>query len=70
VAAVKEVAEALRNTPATTREFYIHPAVLAAHEAGTLCGLCRRAAAARRRAATRELRRAEVMTLAVLRAAG
>ena len=34
VSAVKLVAEALRNRPATCRKFYIHPAVLAAYEAG------------------------------------
>jgi len=34
VSAVKTVAAALRNRPATCRRFYIHPAVLAAYEAG------------------------------------
>ncbi|MBY6204253.1 hypothetical protein [Halomonas denitrificans] len=32
VAAVKKVAEALRNRPATCRKFYIHPAILEAFE--------------------------------------
>lgn len=32
--AVKLVAEALRNRPATCRKFYIHPAILAAYEKG------------------------------------
>jgi DNA topoisomerase I len=36
VLAVKQVAKALRNRPATCRRFYIHPAVLAAYEDGTL----------------------------------
>jgi DNA topoisomerase-1 len=36
VQAVKFVAADLNNTPATCRAFYIHPAVLAAYEAGRL----------------------------------
>jgi DNA topoisomerase-1 len=36
VQAIKFVAADLHNTPATCREFYIHPAVLAAFEAGRL----------------------------------
>ncbi|HZF07789.1 MAG TPA: DNA topoisomerase IB [Thermoanaerobaculia bacterium] len=36
VEAVKQVAKALRNRPATCRKFYIHPAVLAAYDEGTL----------------------------------
>jgi DNA topoisomerase-1 len=68
VAAVKEVAAALRNTPAVTRQFYIHPAVPEAYRDGTLVATCRRAAAAPRKKGLRELRRAELMTLALLRA--
>ncbi|MCB8985722.1 MAG: DNA topoisomerase IB [Ardenticatenaceae bacterium] len=34
---VKQVAETLGNTPAVCREYYIHPAVIEAHLAGTLC---------------------------------
>jgi DNA topoisomerase I len=66
VAAVKRVAEELRNTPAVTREFYIHPAVLAAYEAGTLHDTCARAAAAEPGNGLAELRKSEVMTLALL----
>ncbi|HEX6203774.1 MAG TPA: DNA topoisomerase IB [Thermoanaerobaculia bacterium] len=66
VAAVKQVAEALRNTPAVTRQFYVHPAVLAAYEAGTLHETCARAAAADPAPELRGLRRNEVATLAVL----
>jgi len=36
VAAVKQVARALRNRPATCRKFYIHPAVLESYLAGEL----------------------------------
>ncbi|WP_133645754.1 DNA topoisomerase IB [Paraburkholderia flava] len=36
---VKDVAALLRNTPAVCRKCYIHPAVLAAFEAGALTGL-------------------------------
>lgn len=39
VQAVKFVAADLNNTPATCRSFYIHPAVLAAYEAGELDAL-------------------------------
>jgi DNA topoisomerase I len=39
VQAVKFVAADLNNTPATCRSFYIHPAVLAAYEAGELDNL-------------------------------
>lgn len=36
VAAIKEVAEALANTPAVCREYYIHPAILDAYRRGDL----------------------------------
>ncbi len=36
VEAVKQVAKALRNRPATCRKFYIHPAVLEAYTSGNL----------------------------------
>lgn len=39
VDAVKTVAATLGNEPATCRSFYIHPAVLTAHEEGTLLDL-------------------------------
>ncbi len=70
VAAIEAVAVALRNTPAVTRDFYVHPAVVAAYEAGELRALCERATRRAARGGERELRRAEVATLAVLRAGG
>jgi DNA topoisomerase-1 len=36
VAAIKETAAALGNTPATCRKYYVHPAVTMAYENGTL----------------------------------
>ncbi|HEX2163516.1 MAG TPA: DNA topoisomerase IB [Thermoanaerobaculia bacterium] len=66
VAAIKQVAEELRNTPAVTRQFYVHPAVLAAYENGTLAETCAKAAAAVPPEEQRGLRRSERMTLAVL----
>jgi DNA topoisomerase-1 len=68
VAAIKHVAEELRNTPAVTRQFYVHPAVLAAYEAGTLGETCAHAAAAEPGNGLAELRKSELRTLAVLAA--
>jgi len=42
VEAVKQVAKALRNRPATCRKFYIHPAVLAAYADGSLLEIAAR----------------------------
>lgn len=64
VAAIKHVAEELRNTPAVTRQFYVHPAVLAAYEDGSLRDRC--AAAAEPGDGLAELRKSELKTLAVL----
>jgi DNA topoisomerase-1 len=66
VAAIKHVAEELRNTPAVTRQFYVHPAVLAAYEDGTLGEKCANAAVAEPGNGLAELRKVELMTLAVL----
>jgi DNA topoisomerase I len=66
VAAIKLVAEELRNTPAVTRQFYVHPAVLAAYEDGSLGERCARAATAEPGNGLAELRKNELMTLAVL----
>jgi DNA topoisomerase-1 len=68
VAAVKRVAELLRNTPAVTRDFYIHPAVFAAHRDGTLQRTCARAASREAPNGLRELRHGELATLALLAA--
>jgi DNA topoisomerase-1 len=66
VAAVRQVAEELRNTPAVTRQFYVHPAVLTAYEEGTLHDALARAAREEADGELRELRRNELATLAVL----
>lgn len=68
VAAIKHVAEELRNTPAVTRQFYVHPAVLAAYEDGTLREKCANAAVAEPGNGLAELRKNELKTLAVLAA--
>jgi len=66
VEAVKQVARALRNRPATCRKFYIHPAVLAAYLEGDLAELASRAEAD---PGERDpFRRLEAETLAVLNA--
>ena len=70
VAAVKQVSELLRNTPAVCREFYIHPAVAASYERGELGAIVEKAAAAERDPTLSELRQPELRALAVLRAAG
>ena len=67
VACIQRVAEALRNTPAVCREFYVHPAVLQAYEAGRLAELAESVRAAEPEGGERELRQAERVTLAVLR---
>jgi DNA topoisomerase-1 len=66
VEAVKQVAKALRNRPATCRKFYIHPAVLEAYAAGEL-----EEAAAAVQVDSEEkdaFRRLEAVTLAFLKA--
>ena len=65
--AVKATAEVLGNTPAVCRNYYIHPAVIAAYEAGTLLPL--RAKVAARRADYQELDLDEATVLALLEAA-
>ena len=69
VACVKAVAEALRNTPAVCREFYVHPAVLEAYRAGRLAVLAETVLAAEPEGGERELRQGERIALAVLRGA-
>jgi DNA topoisomerase I len=67
VLAVKQVAKALRNRPATCRKFYIHPAVIEAYAGG---GLEEAAAAVEADLDPEEkdaFRRLEAMTLAFLR---
>jgi len=61
---MREVAGVLGNTPAVCRACYVHPAVIAGFEAGTLRATL--AAAARRRHGGRGLREDERLTLAFL----
>jgi DNA topoisomerase I len=68
VEAVKQVARALGNRPATCRKFYIHPAVLDAYAEGTLAEAAERAlAAAGVTGSEGDLRCLEIQTLALLR---
>jgi DNA topoisomerase-1 len=68
VEAVKQVARALGNRPATCRKFYIHPAVLTAYAEGTLVESAERAlAAAGVKGSEGDLRCLELQTLALLR---
>jgi DNA topoisomerase I len=46
--AIKAVSAELHNTPAVCRRYYVHPAVLAAYEDGTLCARLRRGRPSRR----------------------
>jgi len=66
-AAVKATAEVLGNTPAVCRNYYIHPAVIAAYEAAKLLPL--RAKVAERRADYPALDLDEATVLALLEAA-
>jgi DNA topoisomerase I len=69
VEAVKQVAKALGNRPATCRKFYIHPAVLDAYSEGTLAEAAERAltAAGVETGEAGDLRCLEIQTLALLR---
>ena len=69
VEAVKQVAQALGNRPATCRKFYIHPAVLDAYADGTLAESAERAlsAAGIAQGQPGDLRCLEIQTLALLR---
>ena len=68
-ACVKRVAEALRNTPAVCRQFYVHPAVLEAYEAGELGKLAESVRSSEPEGGERELRQGERVALALLRKA-
>ncbi len=71
VEAVKQVAQALGNRPATCRKFYIHPAVLDAYAESKLGEAAERAlAAAGVKGQPGDLRCLEIQTLALLRERG
>jgi DNA topoisomerase-1 len=61
-----EVADVLGNTRATTRDFYVHPGLPEAYEAGALDGLVRRVEADRARLRRPGHRSGEALLLALL----
>jgi DNA topoisomerase I len=67
VEAVKQVAKALGNRPATCRKFYIHPAVLEAYGEGVLAAYAGRAVTLAEDEKDVDFRRLELRTLALLR---
>jgi DNA topoisomerase-1 len=66
VAAIKEAAATLNNTPATCRKYYVHPAVIAAYEEGSLTEQMKSALASDGPHQVRGLRKLERGVLAIL----